>query len=233
MPRRCPAVRRLAGMLPPCLLATSMLVGCSLSEFKRESPAPRSVGSAEGQTSRQATQPQLVIARGEGAIAAGMGALLARPEKVLGVEEVGYYMDVLLASLRLRLPGEASAPSREENDLRLMLPGHITFASGSASLSPGAKALLTRVAELLAEYRKTQVVVEGHSDSRGDPGYNQTLSEQRALSVARFLAGQAVAPARLVAVGYGAARPLAENSTETGRRSNRRVELLIRPVVGT
>lgn len=231
MPRHVFAFRRLAGLTSTWLVAATLLSACSLPDFKRESPAPRSVGSAEEPSRRQATAP-LSIARGEAAIGVGMAALLARPDEALAADEVGYYMDVLLASLRLRLPGEASAPSREQNDLRLLLPGHMTFASGSASLSPGAKALLERVAEVLAEYRKTQVVIEGHSDTQGDPGYNQTLSEQRALSVARFLAGRAVSPARLVAVGYGASRPLAENSTETGRRSNRRVELLIRPVVG-
>tara|TARA_R100000900_G_scaffold66106_1_gene52779 strand:+ start:43698 stop:44396 length:699 start_codon:yes stop_codon:yes gene_type:complete len=231
VPRHFSAFRRRVGLASTWLVAATLLSACSLPDFKRESPAPRSVGSAEDASRRQATAP-LSIARGETAIGAGMAALLARPDEALAVDEVGYYMDVLLASLRLRLPGEASAPSREQNDLRLLLPGHMTFASGSASLSPGAKALLERVAEVLAEYRKTQVVIEGHSDTQGDPGYNQTLSEQRALSVARFLAGRAVSPARLVAVGYGASRPLAENSTEAGRRSNRRVELLIRPVVG-
>lgn len=215
-----------------CLLAASVLLaGCSVPDFKRDSPAPRSVGRAEGGSNAGSSVVSSAIRRGEGAIETGMRGLVKEQESSLLAAEVGYYMDVLLASLRMRLPGDASAPSREENDLRLLLPGHITFASGSANLSPSAKAMLEPVAEVLAEYARTQVVVEGHSDNQGNPGYNQTLSEQRALSVARFLAERQVASGRLVAVGYGVARPLADNSTEAGRRSNRRVELLIRPVV--
>lgn len=225
------SLRGLARGMCCLLVASVLLAGCTLPDFKRESPAPRTVGRADGGTSPASSVASPTIRRGEGAIESGMRGLVKAPAASLSVDEVGYYMDVLLASLRMRLPGDASAPSREENDLRLLLPGHMTFASGSANLSPAAKALLERVAEVLAEYGKTQVVVEGHSDNQGNPGYNQTLSEQRALSVARFLAERQVASGRLVAVGYGVARPLADNSTEAGRRSNRRVELLIRPVV--
>lgn len=160
-----------------------------------------------------------------------MAALSEQADGGVPEEEVGYYMDVLMATLRMRLPGGASAPSREANDLRLLLPGHMTFASGSASLSASAQALLERVAAVLAEYQKTQVVVEGHSDAQGPGRYNQTLSEQRALAVARFMASHGVSSDRLVAVGYGPSRPLAGNDTDAGRRENRRVELLVRPVI--
>lgn len=215
-----------------CVLITLVvLAGCSLSDFKRDSPAPRSVGHAEGGTVPANNDVYAMIRRGESAIETGMRALVNSKDAALSSEEVGYYMDVLLASLRMRLPVDASAPNREENDLRLLLPGHMTFASGSASLSPSAEVLLGSVAKVLVEYGKTQVVVEGHSDDRGRPDYNQTLSEQRALSVTHFLADRQVAPERLIAVGYGVSRPLADNNTEAGRRINRRVELRIRPIM--
>lgn len=227
----CPALSLycLVRRLSPLVLASLLLSACSLPDFKRDSPAPRTVGSAEGTAPPSAASP-VNIARGEASIAAGMAKLASRKAQTLSSADMGYYVDVLLANLRMQLPADAPAPQREQNDLRLLLPGHITFASGSASLSASAQATLERVAGVLGEYSKTQVVVEGHSDNQGAPRYNQVLSQQRALSVARFLAARGVAVERLVAVGYGAARPLGENDTEAGRRSNRRVELLIRPV---
>lgn len=227
---RFPLYLRRALLAALTLACTVWLAGCSLPDLKRESPAPGSAEQTRGEASPD--RPGATIARREPSIEAGMAGLASQADTPpLTDEEVGYYMDVLMANLRMRLPGEASFPSREGNDLRLLLPGHMTFSSGSASLSPAARALLERVAAVLAEYQRTQVVVEGHSDARGPRAYNQTLSEQRALAVARYLGARGVAAERLVAVGYGPSRPLAGNDSEAGRRENRRVELLVRPVV--
>jgi len=69
--------------------------------------------------------------------------------------------------------------------------------------------------------------VEGHTDATGSDEYNQQLSERRAASVRDFLAQQGVGMNRMVAVGYGASRPVADNQTREGRAKNRRVEIVI------
>jgi outer membrane protein OmpA-like peptidoglycan-associated protein len=69
--------------------------------------------------------------------------------------------------------------------------------------------------------------VEGHTDSEGDDDYNMTLSQRRADSVRRFIAGEGIDESRLEAVGRGETRPLASNATPQGRRRNRRVEFHI------
>lgn len=173
------------------------------------------------------------IAQGEAAIATVLASLRANPEGVLRAEQTGYYMDVQLATLRKRFVDVDVTLAREGDQLRLVLPGSATFDSGSANLTGNARGLLGTVAEVLAEYDKTVVVIEGHSDARGAAGFNQALSEQRALAVARSLRDRGVSARRLVAVGYGPERPIADNDTDSGRALNRRVELLVRPVTGS
>ena len=68
--------------------------------------------------------------------------------------------------------------------------------------------------------------VEGHTDNVGAAAVNQSLSEKRAQSVVAWLNAHRVPAARLTAKGFGATKPVAENSSEDGRAKNRRVELV-------
>jgi len=74
------------------------------------------------------------------------------------------------------------------------------------------------------------IEVAGHTDSTGTDEYNQRLSERRAASVARFLESQGVMNQRIITVGMGESRPVADNSTPEGRQANRRVELTLVPI---
>jgi OmpA-OmpF porin, OOP family len=76
----------------------------------------------------------------------------------------------------------------------------------------------------LTKYPDTTAVIEGHTDNVGTPADNLRLSQRRADSVVAYLRdGAHVAAARLRAVGYGDTRPIADNSTEEGKRANRRI----------
>ena len=79
-------------------------------------------------------------------------------------------------------------------------------------------------------YNKAVVEVAGHTDSTGSAQYNQQLSEQRANSVAQYLESQGLASNRVVTIGAGETRPVADNSTPEGRAANRRVELTLTPL---
>ncbi|MEQ9463902.1 MAG: OmpA family protein [Haliea sp.] len=171
-------------------------------------------------------------ARGELAVGPALAKLAANAEALLLPEQTGYYMDVQYATLRKRFVDTDVTLAREGDQLRLVLPGSATFDSGSADVTERASLLLRDVAEVLAEYDRSLVVVEGHSDSVGAASFNQSLSEQRALAVAAMLQENGVVVERLVVVGYGPDRPVTDNDTERGRAQNRRVELLVRPVTG-
>ncbi len=83
----------------------------------------------------------------------------------------------------------------------------------------------------LNDYPDTTIDVIGHTDNVGDAGYNQDLSARRARAVTRVLVSNGVGQSRLRAIGRGEAEPVATNQTEEGRALNRRVEIIIRPMV--
>lgn len=112
----------------------------------------------------------------------------------------------------------------------ITLSGSVLFASNKYTLLPAARDRLNQVAEaLLSGDPKTQFVVEGHTDSRGKPEVNQTLSQNRADAVRDYLIEHGVPADRITAEGHGADNPVADNSTADGRANNRRVEIVVKP----
>ncbi|WP_323816309.1 OmpA family protein [Cellvibrio sp. NN19] len=142
---------------------------------------------------------------------------------------VGNYMDRQEAKLRAELQGTGVQVQRDGNNLTLIMPGNITFASNSADIRSDFFAVLNSVAKVLAEFNKTSIRVTGHTDSTGGDKINQPLSENRANSVAMYLRSQKVSSARIQAYGYGSRYPVASNDTASGREQNRRVELELVP----
>ena len=155
-------------------------------------------------------------------IGAGIGAL--------GGATVGYYMDRQEMELRKRLEGSGVSITRNEDNLILNMPGHITFDVNQATLKQNFLEVLNSVALVVDKFDKTAIEVTGHTDSTGSDNYNQRLSERRATSVASYLAGQNIPPIRLEVIGFGESRPVANNQTEGGRQLNRRVELTLIPI---
>ena len=103
----------------------------------------------------------------------------------------------------------------------------VNFATNSATLTPGSSAILDEAAAALARRGDVKVEVAGHTDHRGAPARNVTLSQRRAEAVMRYLVSKGVNAANLTARGYGQNSPVADNKTESGRAANRRVELRI------
>lgn len=144
---------------------------------------------------------------------------------------VGYYMDVQETKLRQKLEGTGVSVSRNGDNIVLNMPGNITFASGSSDLNAEFFNVLDGVILVLEEYKKTLVNVEGHTDSKGSDILNQQLSEKRAATVAKYLNTKGVMTERLAATGYGEKRPIGSNENQQGRARNRRVEIILEPIV--
>jgi outer membrane protein OmpA-like peptidoglycan-associated protein len=110
---------------------------------------------------------------------------------------------------------------------------HITFDSGilfdtdSYTLTGEAKTNVAELARVLKKYDDTNVIIEGHTDNTGSDEHNQKLSEKRAEAVAQYAASLGVNSTRLSKMGYGESQPLGDNTTELGRKTNRRVEVAI------
>lgn len=104
----------------------------------------------------------------------------------------------------------------------------VQFPTNSSVIDNAYDNEIRRVADFMEEYPETTVEIAGHTDSAGEAGYNQFLSQRRAEAVAGRLTGPlGVDPDRVSAVGYGEAEPVATNDTPAGRAQNRRVEARI------
>ncbi len=143
---------------------------------------------------------------------------------------VGYYMDTQEAKLRKQLRGSGVSVVRDGDNINLVMPGNITFPTNGSDLKSDFYNVLDSVALVLEEFDKTIIVVAGYTDSKGSNAYNQSLSEQRARSVATYLKGKKIIAARFETVGFGEKNPIADNATEEGRALNRRVELTLLPI---
>jgi len=142
---------------------------------------------------------------------------------------IGRQMDKQEAELRRDMQGTGVDVVREGDTIRLNAPDSITFDVNRAEVKPQFRSVLDQIAASIRQYPGTVVRVEGHTDSTGSAAYNQTLSENRAKSVASYLIGRGVEANRIQAMGYGYSRPIADNNTAAGRAMNRRVEVLIIP----
>ena len=105
----------------------------------------------------------------------------------------------------------------------------VKFKTGSATILPESYPILEAVAKILKEHPEIKKVrVEGHTDNRGGKAMNKRLSTRRAASVVKWLTARGgIEKARLTSQGFGMERPIEDNSTEDGRRENRRVEFHI------
>lgn len=121
--------------------------------------------------------------------------------------------------------------------LVIHLPEFLFFDSGEAALRPESRPLLDKLAGILKKI-PNPVAVEGHTDNRPihTPQFpsNWELSTHRATALVRyFIETHGLHPARFAAAGYGEYAPIADNRDEKGRRLNRRVDIIIKPLVAT
>jgi outer membrane protein OmpA-like peptidoglycan-associated protein len=111
---------------------------------------------------------------------------------------------------------------------RIVVLEPVQFETRSDRLLPRSNAVLDGVAAVLRDHPEiARLRVEGHTDARGKPAFNQELSRRRAAAVRAYLVSSGVAAARLSSRGWGTDRPVADNATEAGRARNRRVEFVI------
>jgi outer membrane protein OmpA-like peptidoglycan-associated protein len=216
-------------LLPIAVLAIGLSISAceTLDPYTGESQTSKAtrgalIGAAAGAVVGLVSGDDAVERRQRALIGAGVGALAGGA--------VGYYMDQQEAKLRAELEGTGVSITRIGDNITLNMPGNVTFATDSADLRPAFFDVLNSVGKVLKEFDQTVVEVAGHTDSTGSEGYNQGLSERRASSVSQYLEGRGISGQRLLTVGMGELRPVADNATVEGRQANRRVELTMVPL---
>ncbi|WP_061240970.1 OmpA family protein [Ectopseudomonas composti] len=204
----------------------AMLAGCTTNPYTGESQAGKAgiyggVGAVTGAVIGAATSSKKDRAK---------GALIGAAVGGAAGGGYGYYVDTQEAKLRQTLQGTGVQVQRHGDDLKLIMPGNITFASNSADISSSFYPTLNSLVLVFKEFDKNGVNIVGHTDSTGSQELNQSLSQRRAQSVANYLTANGVPGQRISAYGAGPSQPIASNATDAGRAQNRRVEINLRPL---
>jgi outer membrane protein OmpA-like peptidoglycan-associated protein len=164
------------------------------------------------------------------------GALIGAVGGGIAGAAVGSYMDSQKKDLEKVLApevqsGAISIAKVNQNNLLITMTAQTAFDFNSTAIKPGFHSTMDKIANVLVRYGKTYLSVIGHTDNVGSEQYNQTLSERRSGAVTDYLRAKGVIPQRLGSLGQGESSPRASNATEEGRRLNRRVEILVEPIV--
>ena len=135
---------------------------------------------------------------------------------------IGDYMDKQAEEIEQI---EGAEVERVGEGIMVTFDSGILFEFGKYSLTEASKVELNRMADVFKKYPETDIMIDGHTDSVGSDATNQRLSEQRAASVADYLAQMGIDRLRMQTVGHGETMPVASNDTDEGRAANRRVEV--------
>lgn len=142
---------------------------------------------------------------------------------------IGANLDTQAADLRNRLGNPNVTVTNMGKYLLVNLPDDVLFATDSAAVRPDLQSEIRSIAANLVSYPNSSIKVLGHTDNVGVAAYNLDLSQRRAVAVTDILIGAGVPSGRLQAIGLGEDRPVASNTTSSGRAQNRRVEIIITP----
>jgi len=147
-------------------------------------------------------------------------ALLAKIESVAGVNSAQESFTIFDPEAAARQRVQAFAEKLESINISL-----VAFEPSSASLTETSRPALEALAQLMLSYPDQRVRVSGHTDNTGRAAINLRISRERAEAVANYLISRGVATSQVVARGFGASRPIADNNTDAGKARNRRIEI--------
>ncbi|MGG1944576.1 OmpA family protein [Trinickia sp. NRRL B-1857] len=189
-----------------------------------------------------ATQQQTNTATGTGigaALGAGIGALAGGGKGAAIGAGVGALAGGVTGynwqNIRNKLSGASKGTGTQiteqpDGSLKLNIPSNVTFATDSYQINSQLYPTLNELATQMNQNPQVVAQIRGYTDSTGSAAHNQTLSVNRAQSVAAYLTQHGVQQNRLDAQGFGASNPVGDNNTAAGREQNRRVEIYLRAV---
>jgi outer membrane protein OmpA-like peptidoglycan-associated protein len=138
---------------------------------------------------------------------------------------IGHQMDQQAKELEISIPG--AKVERVGEGIQVTFDSGLLFDFDSDVIRADAARNLVELARSLNKYPDSNLLIVGHTDSKGEDAYNQTLSYRRSNAAASYLQGQGVARTRVSTNGRGESEPVASNDTDAGRQLNRRVEVAI------
>ncbi|AVB18961.1 MULTISPECIES: OmpA family protein [Pseudomonas syringae group] len=162
----------------------------------------------------------------------GKGALIGAAVAGAASAGYGYYADKQEAALRASMANTGVEVQRQGDQIKLIMPGNITFATDSSAIASSFYSPLNNLANSLKQFNQNNIEIIGYTDSTGSRQHNMDLSQQRAQSVATYLTSQGVDQSHLSVRGAGPDQPIASNADTNGRAQNRRVEVNLKPIPG-
>lgn len=206
------------GLMLVTLGAGGALAGCDA--VSSSSAPPRSLTQAESRFTVRVDAPNSRF------------AVAKAPEDSFRAREIPSELRERTMALLTELKARESA----DRSIVIDLPADVLFDFDKADLRPDAMPALEKAAELLASYPTAPLAIFGHTDAKGEDSYNDPLSLRRAQAVADWLKSKTTRSAEVE--GYGERKPVAPNAKPDGsddpegRQKNRRVEIVIKPLVG-
>jgi outer membrane protein OmpA-like peptidoglycan-associated protein len=214
--------------------AVAMLSGCaSNNPYDNQGQAQNSAGMSK--TAKYGGLGALAGAVAGAAIdhnSRGKGALIGAAVVGAASAGYGYYADKQEAALRESMANTGVEVQRQGDQIKLIMPGNITFATDSSAIASSFYSPLNNLAGSLKQFNQNNIEIVGYTDSTGSRQHNMDLSLQRAQSVATYLTSQGVDQTHLSVRGAGPDQPVASNADVNGRAQNRRVEVNLKPIPG-
>ncbi|SDV47993.1 OmpA family protein [Chitinasiproducens palmae] len=205
----------LSAQLATAAVAVSLLAGCADTQQRNTA-----IGTGAG----------AAVGAGIGALAGNRtGAIIGGTVGAAAGGIAGYNWTAIKQRLSGATAGTGTqVTEQQDGSLKVNIPSAISFDTNSYTVKPSFAPVLEQVAQTLTQHPELVAQVVGHTDSTGSPAYNQTLSVNRAQSVANYLIQHGMPASRITAEGMGQNQPIADNTTEAGRAQNRRVEIYLR-----
>ncbi|MEC7264668.1 MAG: OmpA family protein [Bacteroidota bacterium] len=185
------------------------------------------------------TQKGAVIGAGSGAVIGGvignnvgkgntaLGAIIGAVVGGAAGGYIGNRMDRQAERIEEEIPGAEVQRVGEGINVTFNEDAGVYFDTNKSDVKGTSATTLDKMAGIFKEYPKTNILVEGHTDSAGSDEYNMKLSQQRAESVTNYLISKGVSSSRFTTKWYGETQPRESNETAEGKAKNRRVELAI------
>lgn len=202
-------------------LSIMMLLSCNAVKNANKAQKGGAIGAAGGAVIGG------VIGNNVGKGNTALGAIIGAVVGGAAGGYIGSRMDRQAERIEEEIPGAEVQRVGEGINVTFTQDAGVFFETNKADVKGTSATTLDKLAAIFNEYPKSNILIEGHTDSAGSEEYNWGLSQKRAESVTAYLQNQGISPSRFTTKWYGETQPRATNETAEGKAKNRRVELAI------
>ncbi|KAB7530761.1 OmpA family protein [Flagellimonas olearia] len=203
------------------VLALSLILSCNAIQNANNTQKGAAIGAGGGAVIGG------IIGNNVGKGNTALGAIIGAVVGGAAGGYIGNRMDRQAERIEEEIPGAEVKRVGEGINVTFSGENGVYFDTNKSDIKGASATTLDKLAGIFKEYPKSNILVEGHTDSAGSDAYNMTLSQQRAQSVTNYLTSKGISSGRFTTKWYGETQPIETNETAEGRAQNRRVELAI------